>query len=110
MAQGMNLKKIRKKYVGKTIDVDKLNNLSSFVFLESILSFKFMSAEGHLFQTDINLDYDKEITSISPMTRLKFYGDDPRHVYARCRVHTDDYEMLDEQLGLCILEDETKGS
>ena len=103
----MTLKELRKKYVGKVIDEEDLDDDFNIVTDKDGRHMNFRNGDEFVFEARISLDANNKITGISRMTCRRLAGDDATHVnYEPCRVNADDYDILDDCLRFNIITDE----
>lgn len=103
----MILKELRKKYIGKVIDEESLDDDFYISTDKNGRYLHIRTGDEYVYEASVYLDEQNVITGISRMTARMLVGDEATHVnYKPYRVHADDYDILDDCLEFIILEDE----
>ena len=102
----MTLQELRKKYIGKTLNVDDLDDDISMYTDENGKHIHIRTGDEYVYEAYADLDEGNKIIRISRMTCRRLVGDEATHVnYEPCRVNADDYDMLDMCLEFSIVGD-----
>ena len=102
----MTLKELRKKYIGKVIDEEYLDDDYYISTDKKGRCLHIRTGDEYVFEASVYLDEQNVITGISRMTARMLVGDEATHVnYRSCRVNAGDYDILDDCLKFNILED-----
>lgn len=100
----MTLTEVRKKYLGKTVNVQGLDADEYRIYTdEKGKHLVIDSGSVYVYHAKADLDDENRITRISRMTLQELMGDDATHVnYANRRVRANDYDELDDLLAQCV--------
>ena len=99
----MTLKELRKKYIGKLIDEDSLNDDFCLDETDDGYLLSFCSGDVLVHSATITLSSDMQILAISRLSAKMLIGEDATSSnYAPTRVDADDYDFLDDALEDCV--------